>query len=168
MDPSKRTYFTVCPSHFGGIIFCIQRRTGRTVYAHIAALLLPRMHAQGVRQSVCMSVVVIVIHMKIANLGNLGTWATCKANEYIRIGKKLASVYFESFCTGHKCHKYCTFNYACWPHLLITPRACARGKVISLVIVVVVVDTKIAKSGGLGTWASCKHNEYYPRTDLAI
>ena len=35
-----------------------------------------------------------------------------------------------------------------------------RGKVIgSVVIVVVIVDTKIAKSGDLGTWASCKHNE---------
>ena len=34
----------------------------------------------------------------------------------------------------------------------ITPCACARGKVIRLVIVVVVVvDTKIVKSGGLGT-----------------
>ena len=39
---------------------------------------------------------------------------------------------------------------------IITPRACARGKVISrvvfvIVIVVVVVDTKITKSGDLGT-----------------
>ena len=30
----------------------------------------------------------------------------------------------------------------------------------SLVIVVVVVDTKIAKSGDLSTWVSCKHNKY--------
>ena len=35
---------------------------------------------------------------------------------------------------------------------IITPRAYARGKVIGLVVVVVaVVDTKIAKSDGLGT-----------------
>ena len=35
---------------------------------------------------------------------------------------------------------------------LITPCACARGKVISrVVIVVVIIDTKIAKSGDLGT-----------------
>ena len=36
---------------------------------------------------------------------------------------------------------------------LITPRACARGKVFGRVIVVVaVVDTKIAKSGDLGIY----------------
>ena len=38
--------------------------------------------------------------------------------------------------------------------LLITPRACARGKVIGrvvVVIVIVVVSTKIAISRGLGT-----------------
>ena len=34
--------------------------------------------------------------------------------------------------------------------IIIIPRACARGKVIGLVVVVV-VDTKIAKSGHLGT-----------------
>ena len=34
---------------------------------------------------------------------------------------------------------------------IITPRACARGKMIGYVVVVIVVDTKIAKSGDLGT-----------------
>ena len=36
---------------------------------------------------------------------------------------------------------------------LITPCACARGKVIGrvVVVVVVIIDTKIAKSGDLGT-----------------
>ena len=43
---------------------------------------------------------------------------------------------------------------------VITPCACARGKVISHVVVVVVVDTKVFKSGDLGTWLSCKHNKY--------
>ena len=33
----------------------------------------------------------------------------------------------------------------------LTPRACARGKVIDRVVVVVVVSTKIAISRGLGT-----------------
>ena len=61
---------------------------------------------QGVKQSVCMSVViVVVVRTKIASLGVLGPWATCKVNEYIEIGEKLASVYFELFCTGHKRHK---------------------------------------------------------------
>ena len=45
--------------------------------------------------------------------------------------------------------------------LFITPCACARDKVIgSVIVVVVVVDTKIAWSQHLGTWATCKHNEY--------
>ena len=39
------------------------------------------------------------------------------------------------------------------------PARMRRGKVIGRVIVVV-VDTKIAKSGDVRTWASCKHNEY--------
>ena len=48
--------------------------------------------------------------------------------------------------------------------IIITTRACARGKVIGrvIVIVVVVVDTKIIKSGDLGTpyyGANCKRNE---------
>ena len=55
-------------------------------------------HAQGVKQS---SVVVVVVRTKIASLGVLGPWATCKANEYIEIGEKLASVCFELLCTGH-------------------------------------------------------------------
>ena len=47
--------------------------------------------------------------------------------------------------------------------MIITLRACARGKVIGCVIVVVVivaVDTKITKSGDLGIWPSYEHNEY--------
>ena len=69
-------------------------------------VLLPHVHAQGVKQSVCMSVVV-VIRAKIASLGDLDTRDTCKVNEYVGISEKLASVYFELFCTGHKRHRYC-------------------------------------------------------------
>ena len=46
--------------------------------------------------------------------------------------------------------------------LIITPHACARGKVICciiIIIIVVVVNTKIAKCGDLGTRVSCKCNE---------
>ena len=54
-------------------------------------MLLPRTHAQGVKQSVCMSVVVVVVvvvvRTKIACLGDLGAWATSKANEYVEIGE---------------------------------------------------------------------------------
>ena len=35
--------------------------------------------------------------------------------------------------------------------VIFTPRACAKGKVISRVVIVVIMDTKIAKSGDLGT-----------------
>ena len=48
----------------------------------------------------------------------------------------------------------------CWNTSIITPCACARGKVIgSVVIVIVVVDTKITWSQHLGTWVTCKCNE---------
>ena len=30
---------------------------------------------------------------------------TCKANQYVEIGEKLASICFELFCTHHKRHK---------------------------------------------------------------
>ena len=43
--------------------------------------------------------------------------------------------------------------------MIITPHACASGKVIGSVVVVV-MDTKFAKSGDLDTWASCKLNEF--------
>ena len=43
---------------------------------------------------------------------------------------------------------------------VVTPRACARGKVISLSsVVVVVVGTKIARSRDLGVYVCCKHNQ---------
>ena len=49
--------------------------------------------------------------MKIAYLGDLSAWATSKANEYVEIGEKPASVYFELFCTDHKRHKYCNYSF---------------------------------------------------------
>ena len=44
------------------------------------------------------------------------------------------------------------------PGPMITPRACARGKVIGR-IVVVVISRKSAISRGLGTGATSNHNE---------
>ena len=48
--------------------------------------------------------------------------------------------------------------------LIFTPRTWARSKVVGYIIIVVViaviVNTKLAKSGDLGTWPSCKHNGY--------
>ena len=42
--------------------------------------------------------------------------------------------------------------------ITFTPRACIWDKAIGSVIIVV-VDTEIAKSWDLGYWASCKRNE---------
>ena len=59
---------------------------------------LPRAHAQGVKQSVCMSVVVVVVVVvgtKIARSRVLGVCACCKHNQSIDIGEKLVCTRFE-------------------------------------------------------------------------
>ena len=66
---------------------------------------LPRTHAQGVKQSVCTSVVVVVVGTKIATLGDLGIWATRKHDELVKIGEKPASVCLDFFSMAHECHK---------------------------------------------------------------
>ena len=60
-------------------------------------VLLPRAHAQGVKQSVCMSVVVVVVVVgtKIARSRVLGVCACCKHNQSIDIGEKLVCTRFE-------------------------------------------------------------------------
>ena len=79
--------------------------------------ILPRAHAlQGVKQSVCPSVV-IVVSTKIARSRDLGIWATRKHNESIEIFEKRASLCFESFGKAHKRHKHCIFvGYTYQPH----------------------------------------------------
>ena len=57
-------------------------------------ILLPHAHAQGVKQSVCPSVVVVVIVVvvvstKIARSHVLGICACCKHNQLVDIGEKL-------------------------------------------------------------------------------
>ena len=59
--------------------------------------LLPRTHAQGVKQSVCPSVVVvvvIVIGTKIARSRVLGVCVCCKHNQSVDIGEKLVCTRF--------------------------------------------------------------------------
>ena len=56
---------------------------------------LPRAHAQGVKQSVCPSVVVVVVGTKIAISRVLGVCACCKHNQSVDIDEKLV-------CTGFK------------------------------------------------------------------
>ena len=59
-------------------------------------VLLPRVHAQGVKQSVCSSViivvVVVVIGMKIARSRVL---ACCKHNQLVDISEKLVCTHFK-------------------------------------------------------------------------
>ena len=56
--------------------------------------LLPRAHAQGVKQSVCMSVVVVV-GTKIARSRVLGVCACYKHNQSVDIGEKIDCTRFE-------------------------------------------------------------------------
>ena len=46
---------------------------------------LPRSHAQGVKQSVCQSVVIVVVSTKIASSWVLGNCACCKHNQSVDI-----------------------------------------------------------------------------------
>ena len=62
------------------------------------------MRAQGVKQSVCTSVVVVV-GTKIATLGDLGIGATRKHDESVEISEKLASVCLDFFGMAHEHHK---------------------------------------------------------------
>ena len=62
---------------------------------------LPRVHAQGVKQSVCPSVVVVVVVVivvvgtKIARSRVLGFYACCKLNQSVDNGEKLVSICIE-------------------------------------------------------------------------
>ena len=56
---------------------------------------LPHTHAQGVKQSVCPSVVVVIVGTKIIRSQVLGICACCKHNELVDIGEKLVSTRFE-------------------------------------------------------------------------
>ena len=59
-------------------------------------LLIPRMHEQGVKQSVCPSVVVVIIGTKIARSWDLDIWASCKHNQTVKCSENLAWFGFKS------------------------------------------------------------------------
>ena len=67
------------------------------VYTHNNQILLPRAHAQGVKQSVCPSVVVVVVVVgtKIARSRVLGACACYKHIQSIDIDEKLICTGFE-------------------------------------------------------------------------
>ena len=69
---------------------------------------LPRVHAQGVKQLVCPSVVVVVVvGMKIVRSRVLGIYACCKHNQSVDIGEKL----FSPATSGNSC-KTC-WSFCC-------------------------------------------------------
>lgn len=56
-------------------------------------------------------------------------------------------------------------------NIIVTPYVCERGKLIgSVALGVVVEDTKfsMAKSGNIGTWVSCKHDDSIKFGQLAL
>ena len=71
------------------------------------------MHAQGVKQSVCPSVIVIVVGTKIARSQALGICVCCKYNKSVDICEKLVSVCFKLLDMAHQRYKLCIFCSAC-------------------------------------------------------
>ena len=71
------------------------------IFRKAYTILLPLTHAQGVKQSVCPSVVVVVVVVvgtKIARSRVLGVCAWCKHNQSIDIGEKLVCMGFKKAC----------------------------------------------------------------------
>ena len=62
---------------------------------------LPCAHARGVKQSVCPSVVVVVVGTKIARSRVLDICACCKHNQSVDIGAKLVCMCFEMLKTAY-------------------------------------------------------------------
>ena len=56
-------------------------------------LLLPHVYAQGVKQLVCLSVVVVI--KKIVRSHVLGICASCKHNQSVDIGEELLCMHFK-------------------------------------------------------------------------
>ena len=82
-----------------GLVYVIIPQSRSNIRSITHGMLLPRAHAQGVKQSVCMSVVVVVVVVvvgtKIARSRVLGICACCKHNQSIDIGEKLVCTRFE-------------------------------------------------------------------------
>ena len=72
-------------------------------------LLLPRVHAQGVKQSS----VVVVVGTKIARSRVLGVCACCKHNQSVDIGEKLVCMCFELLNKAYWCYKSWIFCSTC-------------------------------------------------------
>ena len=74
------------------------------------------MHAQGAKQSVCLSVIIVVIVVvgtKITRSRILGICACCKHNQSVDNGEKLVCTPFELLKKAYKRYKSCIFCSAC-------------------------------------------------------
>ena len=93
--------FTLEPLIFGLTVDALTQKEQRMII--ILCIILPRALAQGIKHSVCLSVVivvvvVIVVGMEIARSRILGIYVCCKHNQSVDIGEKLV-------CTHFKLHK---------------------------------------------------------------
>ena len=76
--------------------------------------------------------VIIVFGTKIASLGDLGTWATCKANKPIELGENYPRYALNQAVPASSITNSAIFALACWPnapsaYLLITPVRMRKG-----------------------------------------
>ena len=74
---------------------------------------LSHAHVQGVKQSVYMSVVVVVVGMKIARSHVLGICACCKHNQSVDISEKQVCMCFELLKRANYRYKSCIFCSTC-------------------------------------------------------
>ena len=69
------------------------------------------MHVQGIKQSVCPSVVVVVVvGTKITKSQVLGICACCKHNQSVDIGEKLVCMCFEILIKAYYSATNCAFS----------------------------------------------------------
>ena len=68
----------------------------------------------------------VVVTTKIARFRNLGLRETCKHNQSVEIGERLALMCFGSFGTVHECHKQHLACCPSWPCPLTVPTCTAH------------------------------------------
>ena len=103
----------VCPTIRNDVI--VSFRPTKTCQARYCMTnrFLPRAHAQGVKQSVCPSIIIVVVGTKIVRSRVLGVYARCKHNQSIDIGEKLVCMGFEFLKKSYYCYKLCIFCSTC-------------------------------------------------------
>ena len=79
-----------CPYHCCKHDFCWHGTSAEGL--HFSALVTPRTCARGIKQSLCLSVVVVIVGTKITRFRVLGI---CAHNQSVDISEKLISTCFE-------------------------------------------------------------------------